>query len=206
MKPCGGEGWRVWLLRPARVRTGYSLRTVLMTRECLGWFLAPTVVASHGRLGGARPTRGPTCGPACGPARGSTCKPIRGPTRGSNPEKLPLRKAHELRLANFSLYSADAVPSANMDATEKTPFVGAERPLAGDAPRARGSWICQLARPRQRCSRQREFSVAFGEKARDRWAARRVRPAQGVRAPSIRKAGGRSWQLRLPNTSETSSL
>lgn len=54
MKPCGGEGWRVWLLRPARVRTGYSLRTVLMTRECLGWFLAPTVVASHGRLGGAR--------------------------------------------------------------------------------------------------------------------------------------------------------
>ena len=37
-----------------------------------------------------------------------------------------------------------------MDATEKTPFVGAERPLAGDAPRARGSWICQLARPRQR--------------------------------------------------------
>ena len=116
------------------------------------------------------PTRGPTCGPACGPAR------------GSNPEKLPLRKRHELRLANFSLYSADAVPSANMDATEKTPFVGAERPLAGDAPgarrpqtcqpRARGSRTYQLAQPRRGHSRQREFSVAFGEKARGRWAAR----------------------------------
>lgn len=135
-----------------------------------------------GGWGVRRPTRGPTCGPACGPARGSTCKPIRGPTRGSNPEKLPLRKAHELRLANFSLYSADAVPSANMDATEKTPFVGAERPLAGDAPgarrpqtcqpRARGSRTYQLAQPRRGHSRQREFSVAFGEKARDRWAAR----------------------------------
>ena len=117
-------------------------------------------------------------GPTRGSARESTCKPIRGPTRESNPEKLPLRKAHELRLANFSLYSADAVPSANMDATEKTPFVGAERPLAGDAsrarrpqtcqPRARGSRIYQLAQPRRGHSRQREFSVAFGEKARGR--------------------------------------
>ena len=94
----------------------------------------------------------------------------------------PREKAHELRLANFSLYSADAVPSANMDATEKTPFVGAERPLAGDAPgarrpqtcqpRARGSRTYQLAQPRRGHSRQREFSVAFGEKARGRWAAR----------------------------------
>ena len=128
------------------------------------------------------PARGPACGSARESARESTCKPIRGPTRESNPEKLPLRKAHELRLANFSLYSADAVPSANMNATEKTPFVGAERPLAGDAPgarrpqtcqpRARGSRTYQLAQPRRGHSRQREFSVAFGEKARGRWAAR----------------------------------
>lgn len=182
MKPCGGEGWRVWLLRPARVRTGYSLRTVLMTRECLGWFLAPTVVASHGRLGGARANSRANLRSSL---RASSRINLQTNSRTNSrikPREAPLRKAHELRLANFSLYPADAVPSANMDATEKTPFVGAERPLAGDAPgarrpqtcqpRARGSRTYQLAQPRRGHSRQREFSVAFGEKARGRWAAR----------------------------------
>lgn len=171
MKPYGGEGLLARSLRAPRVRADYSFRTALMTRECPG--LAPRANRSGVAWGG---------GGAFGPARGPACGSARGSTRESNPEKLPLRKAHELRLANFSLYPADAVPSANMDATEKTPFVGAERPLAGDVPgarrpqtcqpRARGSRTYQLAQPRRGHLRQREFSVAFGEKARGRWAAR----------------------------------
>lgn len=170
MKPYGGEGLLARSLRAPRVRADYSFRTALMTRECLGWFLAPTVAASHGAVMGCA---------------GRLANQLANQPANQFADQLadqPVRKAHELRLANFSLYSADAVPSANMDATEKTPFVGAERPLAGDAPgtrrsqtcqpRARGSRTYQLAQPRRGHSRQREFSVAFGEKARGRWAAR----------------------------------
>lgn len=155
-------------------RACYRYRTVLMTRECLGWFLAPTVAASHGAVMGR-----------AGRLANQLAGQLANQPANQFADQLadqPVRKAHELRLANFSLYSADAVPSANMDATEKTPFVGAERPLAGDAPgarrpqtcqpRARGSRTYQLAQPRRGHSRQREFSVAFGEKARGRWAAR----------------------------------
>lgn len=166
MKPYGGEGLLARSLRAPRVRADYSFRTALMTRECPGWLLAPTVAESHGAAVGHS---------------GQLADQLANRLADQLANQ-PLRKAHELRLANFSLYSADAVPSANMDATEKTPFVGAERPLAGDAPgtrrpqtcqpRARGSRTYQLAQPRRGHSRQREFSVAFGEKARDRWAAR----------------------------------
>lgn len=170
MKPYGGEGLLARSLRAPRVRADYSFRTALMTRECPGWLLAPTVAESHGAAVGRS---------------GQLAGQLANQPANQFADQLadqPVRKAHELRLANFSLYSADAVPSANMDATEKTPFVGAERPLAGDVPgarrpqtcqpRARGSRTYQLAQPRRGHSRQREFSVAFGEKARDRWAAR----------------------------------
>lgn len=166
MKPYGGEGLLARSLRAPRVRADYSFRTALMTRECPGWLLAPTVAESNGAAVGHS---------------GQLADQLANRLADQLANQ-PLRKAHELRLANFSLYSADAVPSANMDATEKTPFVGAERPLAGDVsrarrpqtcqPRARGSRTYQLAQPRRGHSRQREFSVAFGEKARGRWAAR----------------------------------
>jgi len=170
MKPYGGEGLLARSLRAPRVRADYSFRTALMTRECPGWFLAPTVAESHGAAVGRS---------------GQLAGQLANQPANQFADQLadqPVRKAHELRLANFSLYPADAVPSANMDATEKTPFVGAERPLAGDVPgarrpqtcqpRARGSRTYQLAQPRRGHLRQREFSVAFGEKARGRWAAR----------------------------------
>lgn len=170
MKPYGGEGLLARSLRAPRVRADYSFRTALMTRECPGWLLAPTVAESHGAAVGRS---------------GQLAGQLANQPANQFADQLadqPVRKAHELRLANFSLYPADAVPSANMDATEKTPFVGAERPLAGDVPgarrpqtcqpRARGSRTYQLAQPRRGHLRQREFSVAFGEKARGRWAAR----------------------------------
>lgn len=178
MKPYGGEGLLARSLRAPRVRADYSFRTALMTRECLGWFLASTVAASHGAVMGC-------AGRLANQLAGRLADQLANQPANQFADQLadqPVRKAHELRLANFSLYSADAVPSANMGATEKTPFVGAERPLAGDAPgarrpqtcqpRARGSRTYQLAQPRRGHSRQREFSVAFGEKARGRWAAR----------------------------------
>lgn len=170
MKPYGGEGLLARSLRAPRVRADYSFRTALMTRECPGWLLAPTVAESHGAAVGRSDQ---LAGQLANQPANQFADQL---------ADQPVRKAHELRLANFSLYSADAVPSANMGATEKTPFVGAERPLAGDAsrarrpqtcqPRARGSRTYQLAQPRRGHSRQREFSVAFGEKARGRWAAR----------------------------------
>ena len=170
MKPYGGEGLLARSLRAPRVRADYSFRTALMTRECPGWLLAPTVAASHGAVMGC-------VGRLANQLAGQLADQLANRLADQLANQ-PLRKAHELRLANFSLYSADAVPSANMDATEKTPFVGAERPLAGDVsrarrpqtcqPRARGSRTYQLAQPRRGHSRQREFSVAFGEKARGR--------------------------------------
>lgn len=48
MKPYGGEGLLARSLRAPRVRADYSFRTALMTRECPGWLLAPTVAESHG--------------------------------------------------------------------------------------------------------------------------------------------------------------
>lgn len=173
MKPYGGEGLLARSLRAPRSARSSRLLFPNRINDARMSRLAPRANRSGVAWGG---------GGAFGPARGPACGSARGSTRESNPEKLPLRKAHELRLANFSLYPADAVPSANMDATEKTPFVGAERPLAGDVPgarrpqtcqpRARGSRTYQLAQPRRGHLRQREFSVAFGEKARGRWAAR----------------------------------
>lgn len=170
MKPYGGKGLLARSFRAPRVRADYSFRTALMTRECPSWLLAPTVAESHGAAVGRS---GQLADQLAGQLANQPANQF-----ADQLADQPVRKAHELRLANFSLYSADAVPSANMGATEKTPFVGAERPLAGDAPgarrpqtcqpRARGSRTYQLAQPRRGHSRQREFSVAFGEKARGR--------------------------------------
>lgn len=173
MKPCGGEGWRVWLLRPARVRTGYSLRTVLMTRECLGWFLAPTVVASHGAVGGC-----------AGQLAGQLAVQLAG--------QLADQPANQLadQLANQTLRSSPEKKRTNFVSrifrcTQRT-----RCPLLIWMPRKRrrssalkdrslamrqkltGRGSVSWRGPGSGCSRQREFSVAFGEKARDRWAAR----------------------------------
>lgn len=119
------------------------------------------------------PTRGPTCGPACGPARGSTCKPIRGPTRESNPEKFPPEKKRTNFVSRiFRCTQRTRCPlliwmprKRRRSSALKDRSLAMRQELAG---RGSVSW----RGPGSGCSRQREFSVAFGEKARDRWAAR----------------------------------
>lgn len=152
------------LLSPNRINDARMSRLVpRANRGGVAW----AVGGVHG------PTRGPTCGPACGPARGSTCKPIRGPTRGSNPEKLPLRKSARTSSREFFRCTQRTrcplliwMPRKRRRSSAlKDRSLAMRQELAG---RGSVSW----RGPGSGCSRQREFSVAFGEKARDRWAAR----------------------------------
>lgn len=173
MKPCGGEGWRVWLLRPARVRTGYSLRTVLMTRECLGWFLAPTVVASHGRLGGARAnSRANLRSSSRASSRINLQTNSRASSRIKPREASPEKKRTNFVSRIFRCTQRTRCPlliwiprKRRRSSALKDRSLAMRQELAG---RGSVSW----RGPDSGCSRQREFSVAFGEKARDRWAAR----------------------------------